>query len=249
MSDSFAASQLVPAIIAVAVALFAIDLWRVVADAARALGPGARRAVIGAGLLLGLWGAAALLATLAAPLNEAIRSVPLLQPALALASIVALLLLGFSPAFRQAFDAVPIEAAMTFFYWRAVFGALLIGAYAAGRLPADFGIPVGLGDMSVTLLAILVLTLKTTFGEVPRGPVWLWNAAGLADLLYAFFLAATVLRPWAVERGLPANFGMLNFVVPLFIVIHLHMFGRLWRAARPARGDFRPPQPARSPAM
>ena len=233
MSESSAAPQLVPAIIAVAVALFAVDLWRLAADAARMLGAGGRRAAAGAALVLGLWVAAALLATLTAPLNEAIRSVTLLQPGLAIAGIVALLLLlGFSPAFRQAFDAVPIEAAITFFYWRAVFGALLICGYAADRLPADFGIPVGLGDMSVTLLAIVVLALKVPFGKVPRGPIWLWNAAGLADLLLAFFLAATVLRPWAIERALPANLGMLNFVVPLFIAIHLHIFGRLWRAAR-----------------
>jgi len=226
------AAQLMVGVIIVSVAFFALDLWRLAAEAARAIGERHRRVAVGAGLVLCAWLGFALLATTVGPLNDAISSVPGLPQILSLAAILALLSLGFAPAFRRAFDSVPMESVMTLFYWRAVFGALLLAAYGAGRLPAGFGIPAGLGDMAVTMLAILILALKPTPGEVPRAPVWLWNAAGLIDLISVGFLAVTVLRPWAAARGLPTNFAMLNFVVPLFIAIHIHIFGRLWRAGR-----------------
>lgn len=234
MFEAVSASQLLVLVIAATVAFFALDLWRRAAEAARVLGADGQRAARGSGLVLAAWLGLALLATFVPALNDAIRSVPPLQAALSLGCIAAVLLLGLSPAFRRAFDNVPMESVMAFFYWRAVFGALLLGAYAAGRLPAGFGIPAGLGDMAITMLTILILALKPASGDVPRGPIWLWNAAGLADLISVAFLAVTVLRPWAAQRGLPTNLAMQNFVVPLFVAIHLHMFGRLWREARSA---------------
>jgi hypothetical protein len=224
------------AVVGVTALFFALDLWWRVAEAVRVLGVVGRRVAVWAGVGLGAWVGLALLATLSSALNDAMRSIPLLPIALSLACIAALLLMGLAPAFRRAFDAVPMPSLMAFFYWRAIFGGLLLAAYAAGRLPAAFGIPAGIGDMAVTMLAIVVLALKPVGGEMPRGPIWLWNAIGLLDLLYVAFLAATVLRPWAAQRGLPTNFVLLNFVVPAFIAIHLHMFGRLWRESKSASG-------------
>ena len=222
------------AVIGITVAFFALDLWWRVADAARVLGASGRRAAGAAGLVLAAWMGLALLATALPALNQAIRSIPPLPVALSLGSIVAVLALGLSPAFRRAFDNVPMKSLMAFFYWRAIIGALLLGAYAAGRLPAGFGVPAGLGDMAVTMLTVLVLALKPASGNLPRGPIWLWNAAGLIDLVFVGVLAVTVLRPWVAERALPSNFGLQNFVVPLFVAIHLHIFGRLWRETRHA---------------
>ena len=232
MFESMSASQLLLVVISVSVLFFALDVWRRVAEAARILGANSRRAAVGAGIVLGGWSGAALVATFSAALNDAIRSIPSLPVALSLGCIVALLLLGFAPAFRRSFDNIPMPSLLAFFYWRAIFGGLLLAAYAAGRLPADFGIPVGIGDMVVTMLAILVLLPKSVGSQIPRGPIWLWNAIGLLDLLFAMFLAATVLRPWAIQQGLPTNFGLLNFGVPLFIAIHLHIFGRIWRESK-----------------
>ena len=147
--------------------------------------------------------------------------------------VLALTWVGFKPPFRRAFDGIALESLMSFFYWRAIFGALLLAAYAAGRLPAGFGIPAGLGDIAVTLLAVVLLALKPPAGELPRGPLLLWNAFGLLDLLSVPFLGATVLRPWAAQRGLVGgNFALQLFVVPLFVAIHIYIFGRLWRGRR-----------------
>lgn len=226
------AFELLPWLISASVAFFALDLWRRAAEAARLAG-GGDRAIVVVGVVLAAWLGLALLATHVPALGSAVASTPGLPPALLVVAIVAALLAGSPSACRRAFDSIPLESMMTLFYWRAVFGALIIAAYAAGRLPAGFGIPVGLGDIAVTMLMILVLALRPAGGGIPRGPFLLWNAIGLADLLIGVpILGAMVLRPWAAQRGLPGNFGLQLFVVPLFIAIHLHLFGRLWREKR-----------------
>ena len=234
MFEAVSASDLVVKAIGVIVLFFAFDLWWRMAEAARAAGADGQRMALGGGAVLAVWVSLALLATLSSTLNEASRSIAVLPAALALGCIVVLLLLGLAPGFRRGFDAIPVPAVLAFSYWRAIFGGLLLAAYAAGRLAPGFGIPAGLGDLAVGMLGILLLALNAWRGGLPRGAVWLWNTAGLLDLAYALVLAATVLRPWAAQRGLPTNFAMQSFVIPVFVAIHLHVFGRLWRESRSA---------------
>jgi hypothetical protein len=227
------AFDLLPVLISASVLFFALDLWLRAVEAMRAAGAHVRPAAIGA--MLAAWTGLALLATHSSTLGRVVASTPALQPALLVGIIVAAVALASLPTCRKALDSIPLESIMTFFYWRAVFGALIIAGYAAERLPAGFGIPAGLGDIAVTMLMVLVLALRTASGEIPRGPVWLWNAIGLVDLIsIGAFLGPFVLRPWAAQRGLSGNFGLQLFAVPLFIAIHLCIFGRLWRERRVA---------------
>jgi hypothetical protein len=230
--ESFgSAFELLPGLISAAVVFFALDLWRRAIEAGHPASGHGRRLVVGAGLAA--WMGLALLATHDPAVGRAIASTPGVQPAFLLGAILAAVLAGLPTACRQAFDRVPLESMMAFFYWRAVFGALIIAAYAAGRLPAGFGVPVGLGDIAVTMLMILVLALRPGSGAIPRGPLLLWNAIGLVDLLVGVpLLGALELRPWAAQRGLSGHFGLQLFVVPLFIAIHVHIFARLWRERR-----------------
>jgi hypothetical protein len=228
------AFDLLPLVISATVVFFALDLWRRMVEAARLLGGQGRP--LAPGVALAVWKGLALLATHIPALGSAVASTPGVQPALLLGTILAAALAGWPSACRRAFDRIPVESILAFFYWRAVFGALLIASYAAGRLPAGFAIPAGLGDMAVTMLMVLVLALWPASARIPRGPILLWNAIGLIDLLIVPLLGAVVLRPWAAQRGLSGHFGLQLFAVPLFIGIHLHIFGRLWCEKRDELG-------------
>lgn len=233
MIDFGLAANLIVWTIGVTVLFFTLDLWRRIAEAARAHGERGRQAAARAGAVLGTWLALALLATFVPAIGATIASVPGLQPALLVGIVSALTWAGFTPAFRRAFDGVPLESVLSFFYWRAVIGALLLAAYAAGRLPAGFGIPAGLGDMAVTMLAVALLAFKAPSGDLPRGALLLWSVLGLLDLVVVLFLGITVLRPWAAERGVAGpNFSLQLFAVPLYMTLHIYIFGRLWRERR-----------------
>jgi hypothetical protein len=220
------------------VAFFALDLWRLIAEAQSRVDAHDRRMRLGAAGVVGAWVALALFATFVPGVRDSITSVPGL-PAILLAALVGgVASLGFAPTFRRAFGAVPMESIMTLFYWRAIFGVWLLAGFAAGRLPAGFGLPAAVGDIAVTLLAIVILAVWPATGGVPRWPLMAWNAVGFFDLVSVAVLAATVLRPWAAQRGLPgANFGLQLFVVPVFLGLHLHIFARLWREMKAQRGS------------
>jgi len=139
------------------VAFFALDLWRLIAEAQSRVGGHDCRMRLGAAGVVGAWVALALFATFVPGVRDSITSVPGL-PAILLAALVGgVAALGFAPTFRRAFGAVPMESIMTLFYWRAIFGVWLLAGLAAGRLPAGFGLPAAVGDIAVTLLAIVIL--------------------------------------------------------------------------------------------
>ena len=224
---TYSVFDLVPAVISACVLCFALDLWRRTVDAA----PRHGRA---AGAVLAAWAGSAVLATHVPALGRMIGTVPGLLPVLLIAAIAAPVLAASPADGRRAFDRIPIEDLMTFFYWRAVFGALLLATTAAGRLPAEFGIHAGLGDIAVTMLMVLVLALRSVSDRMARGAVLLWNAIGLLDLVNVLVGAALVARPWIEQRGLSGQFALQLFGVPIFIALHLLIFGRLWRERRTA---------------
>ena len=101
------------------------------------------------------------------------------------------------------------------------------------------------GDVAVGLLAIpLALLLARGRGEIPKGPIWLWNALGLADLITAVALGATSAPgPLQIFHGPPSSGIMATlpwilipcFLVPALAFIHLCTFYRL-RTMQAAEG-------------
>jgi hypothetical protein len=102
-------------------------------------------------------------------------------------------------------------------------------AFLVGRLPAQFAIPEGLGDIVAAIFALpLALALR---GEKPvRGYFILWNIFGLIDLLSAITVGILysegplgVLRTGvstALMTTFPVNL-IPTFFVPLFILLHV----------------------------
>ena len=160
---------------------------------------------------------------------------PRLQPALTVLGVLGATAPMLLPRARRAFDAVPLPEVLALFYWRAVFGMCLLAFYTGGVLPPAFALPAAFGDASVTSMMVALPALARCRGGVPRPLLLAWNTLGLLDLVDVMVLLATVVRPWAAERGLVVgNYVLSGFVVPVFIGLHVHLYGRL-TVRRPPR--------------
>lgn len=152
---------------------------------------------------------------------------PAVQPAIILSTIAITAALHAVPAVRDFFQRARLTPLLGLFLWRAAFGALLAMLWLAGGLPTAFALPAAIGDIAVGSWAAFLLWRMRSGVQPSRLHLWLWNLAGLLDLLNVMRLAVTVLVPWLVANPSMPQFPLLPlFGVPLFIALHLH----IWRA-------------------
>ncbi|HET7537477.1 MAG TPA: hypothetical protein VFJ90_13540, partial [Candidatus Didemnitutus sp.] len=175
--------------------------------------------------LLAIWaaGAVALVVTPALawlPVPPALN-IPLVALALTVGFGVSVLNLGWLHA---AFAELGVRRLVAAHGFRFV-GAVFLGLYAQGRLPAEFAHRAGWGDI-LTAAGALALVF------VPEGPwfrraLWGWNLFGTADLIVAVGTAAwlNVTRPGSMApmAGLPLSLIPL-FAVPVFLGTHVWLF-------------------------
>ena len=103
--------------------------------------------------------------------------------------------------------------------------SFLVPGVVALDLPAAWARPAAYGDVIAAILALLALVaLKSRLG-LPM--VWLFNAWGSADLLYAFYRGNSV----GLEPGhLGAAFHIVTVLVPLLLITHMLVFLLLLRS-------------------
>lgn len=116
---------------------------------------------------------------------------------------------------------------------RAPIGVALLLMDSAGRLPAEFAIKAGVGDIVIGLTAVFVMFLGT-LSAVRIRTTFVWNVLGLADILMVIAIAQRLLffgdDPRAlVELTRFPIFVVPMFVVPLVVITHLIIFGQLLR--------------------
>jgi hypothetical protein len=115
---------------------------------------------------------------------------------------------------------------------------------AAGRLPALFALPAGLGDIATGIAALLV-TRRLALRTGRRAALWL-NAFGMTDLVVALTLGAVTAYQLIhiTPSGAPISELPLVLVptlgVPLLFALHITSLRALARARRA-------PQPAARP--
>jgi hypothetical protein len=104
-----------------------------------------------------------------------------------------------------------------------------------GELPSGFAQPAGIGDISVAVLALLLIAVRS-LGKM-RLLVGTWNAFGLIDIL---FVVASALRFGLHDlasmlplRILPLSL-LPTFFVPLIIISHILIFVRLTKKPVPS---------------
>ena len=96
----------------------------------------------------------------------------------------------------------------------------LVPAVVSPSLPHGFAVSAAYGDLAAGVLAMLVLIALRSRWTGTTALVWLFNVVGTVDLLNA-------LRHSQAVPHLGAAWFIPTFLVPLLLVTHFMIFGRL----------------------
>lgn len=118
---------------------------------------------------------------------------------------------------------------------RAPIGVAFLLMEASGRLPAEFAVKAGTGDIVIGLTAVLAALYVRSLSEVRIRGLLIWNILGLADILMVFVVAQRIIffgdDPSAlVELTRFPALVVPMFVVPIVIITHLVIFAHLRNA-------------------
>jgi len=186
-----------------------------------------RSATVAAGGVL--W----LLLALAAGASGVLRSLRPPAPQLILAALTGTLLLtgARSRRFRAWALAVDLRALVALHVTRFV-GAEFLAFFRRGELPFAFAVPGAWGDMAVAAAAVLLLASGPPRTPARRLVYGVWNALGLADLLFVVVTAArlALANPGSMLPLLRLPLSLLpTFLVPVLIASHVLIAVRLAR--------------------
>jgi hypothetical protein len=139
------------------------------------------------------------------------------------------------PALRELPSSENLKPILLLHGFRFLGLAFVAPGVVSPELPAAFAQPVAYGDLITAMLALLALTtLGSRAGTVAT---WAFNTFGMADLLFAFYLGASISLP--DRQGLlGAGYFILMAYVPLLFITHGLVFRILLRTkvAAPSRG-------------
>jgi hypothetical protein len=157
------------------------------------------------------------------------RLPPLAVPGIifGLAALLIAAYLGIA-AFRQWVDAIDLRSLVLLHVTRFV-GVVFLVLYRHGRLPYEFAVPGGIGDIVVALFALPVALAP--LGDAARlRAISIWNIAGLADILLVVVAAIrlNVADPLSMRALTQLPLSLLpTFLVPIIVATHAVIFIRL----------------------
>ena len=93
-------------------------------------------------------------------------------------------------------------------------------------LPAAFAVPVAYGDLTAVVLALVALGALRHQLAVAIPAVWLFNVAGLADLIYA---NVSTFKDHVDPASLGVTYYLAVVNVPALMVVHVLIFAYLLR--------------------
>ena len=207
------------------------------------------RSAMGRVVIVGWFAVVAALAAVGAFAGYPHTRVPPVAFALVIPIVIGVWLDARSPRFRRMVDGVALSRLVGVQLYR-VFGFLFVVAFAQGRMPWEFALPAGIGDLAVGLAApVVAYGLVRQTGWSRRAAV-VWNWVGIADLVVA--VGTGVLTSPSVFQQLALGspneaitrfpFVLVpTFLVPVSILLHIFALRRLGtrRLQGPAGEDLR----------
>ncbi|MEZ4406540.1 MAG: hypothetical protein R3A52_08705 [Polyangiales bacterium] len=139
-----------------------------------------------------------------------------------------------SGSFRASVDRVSTALIVALHAVRLPIGAAFVYEWTRGRLPAEFALHAGPGDMLAGALAIpMALALRD--GAPHRRALLAWNVLAFADIVSVAAHAQRIVlfsdHPERLVGLMRFPYGTLpTFVVPLVMATHVLVFARLRRA-------------------
>jgi hypothetical protein len=164
--------------------------------------------------------------------------VPPIALAIVLPIAAGLYLLTSSRRFGAVLDVVPQSWLTGVQIYRAL-GAMFLALWVQNRMPGEFALPAGTGDVIVGLTAPLVAWLNATQSPSARNATIAWNIFGIADLVIAigtgFLTSPSPYQMLAFDRPneLIAGYPFVlipTYLVPLSIILHGLSLRKLRRA-------------------
>ncbi len=188
--------------------------------------------------ILGVWLAFALIVSAAGVLFDPPR--PLLPAMIWIPPVIFLAAFARSNGLRQWIKRLNPRWPIGFHLVRAPIGVMFLFMEAAGRLPAEFAIKAGIGDILVGVAAVVAMIFLPLRSKINVRLVLTWNTLGLADILMVIVVAQRILFFGEDTAALVelTRFPMLlvpAFIVPLVLITHFMVFAQLWDSRAESR--------------
>ena len=181
-------------------------------------------------IVLGLWLAVAL-AVGASGLYYGVPT-PLIGAINGLLVLASLLAIYFVRSLRDWVRALPLRWLVLYHVVRFV-GIGFLVLHAQGRIPGEFAVTAGWGDIAVAVTALIVAFVAVPITSRTRWwTVLAWNVLGLLDILFVLRTGIGLGMADATQMVWITAFPwslIPTFIVPLVIVTHVLIFVRLWQ--------------------
>jgi hypothetical protein len=170
-------------------------------------------------------------------------AVPLVLFGLLIPLTVAAIALWQSESIARLVSAIPLHWLVAAQVYRAAGGIFLV-LWADGRLPWQFALPAGIGDVATGSVAIVVAALLARNAVGARRATYAWCLFGIADLVVAITMGAMTspgrahLLAFEVPNLLISSYPLVmvpTFAVPLALMLHGLVLWRLRRGAASTR--------------
>lgn len=158
-------------------------------------------------------------------------------PRFVVPALVAVLTVTFTVAagrggwFARAINGFSLKAVIGAHLWRFI-GAYFLWLHARGRLPVEFAMRAGWGDIVAAGGALVLMFWPAGVGF--RRAAWVWNWIGLLDLLLAVGTGAwlNATRPGSMVEIVSLPLALVPlFFVPIMLGLHFVTFRRLKETA------------------
>ena len=130
----------------------------------------------------------------------------------------------FSVKFREFINKIGVRGILVLHLVRYV-GIYFLYLYSLDRLPYDFAVKGGWGDIAVAVFATILLVIPGLLKR--RGLLLLWNIFGLLDIIFVVATAGRInmSSPDQLYELTVLPLSLLpTFIVPLIIATHLFLF-------------------------